>query len=305
MSSTLNSSVFPSEITGEIYDKVKGKSSLAKLSGVKPLTFTGNDIFVINLDKEAGIVGENAPKENGGATISTIKIKPLKFEYGFRTSDEFRFANDQYKAGILQEFGNAISKRFARALDISAIHGTNPRTATASALITSSFDNMVTQIVEASETDPYGDIQHAVGKIAESDNDVNGIILTPSELGALAQQRSADGTPIINEIGLSTDIGTFKGLNASVNNTLNTLGGAVGSSVKNDNLVLVGDFENAFRWGVAKEIPYTVIPYGDPDNSGVDLAGANQIYLRAEIYLGWGIFDASAFAYVKVPEKVS
>jgi HK97 family phage major capsid protein len=309
MSSVLNSGVFSPEITNEIYSNVKGKSSIAKLTGAKPLAFTGIDIFKLNLDNEAAIVGENQPKANGGATLGTITVKPVKFEYGFRTSDEFNYSDEQYRAGILEEFGNEISKKFARALDISAIHGTNPRTGTASELSTSSFDNAITQIVEAKVdtsgklVDPYADLQSAIGLIANTDNIANGLVITPGELSAIAGQRSADGTPLFGEIGLATDIDTLKGLSTSVNGTLNTLGGAVGTQVKNDNLALVGDFANAFRWGVAKEIPYHTIPYGDPDNSGYDLAGNNQIYLRAEIYLGWGIFDPTAFAFVKLPEE--
>ena len=63
--------------------------------------------------------------------------------------------------------------------------------------------------------------------------------------------------------------------------------------------VIVGDFANMFKWGYAKEIPLEVIPYGDPDNTGVDLKGSNQVYLRAEVYLGWGILDEKSFARVK------
>ena len=43
-----------------------------------------------------------------------------------------------------------------------------------------------------------------------------------------------------------------------------------------------------------------IIEYGDPDNSGKDLKGYNQVYLRSEIYLGWGILDADSFARVVV-----
>ena len=61
---------------------------------------------------------------------------------------------------------------------------------------------------------------------------------------------------------------------------------------------LVGDFENMFKWGFAKQIPLEVIEYGDPDNSEMDLKGYNQVYLRSEVYLGWGILDADSFARV-------
>ena len=64
---------------------------------------------------------------------------------------------------------------------------------------------------------------------------------------------------------------------------------------------LVGDFQNCFKWGYAKQIPIEVIQYGNPDNDATlgDLKGHNQIYLRGEMYLGWGILDATAFAFIK------
>ena len=47
------------------------------------------------------------------------------------------------------------------------------------------------------------------------------------------------------------------------------------------------------------EIPMEIIQYGDPDNSGKDLKGYGQIYIRAEVYLGWGILVPEWFARIK------
>ena len=66
---------------------------------------------------------------------------------------------------------------------------------------------------------------------------------------------------------------------------------------------IVGDFAGMFKWGYGKEISLDVIEYGDPDNTGVDLKGHNQVYLRAEAFLGWAIFDPESFA--KVNGKVT
>ena len=64
---------------------------------------------------------------------------------------------------------------------------------------------------------------------------------------------------------------------------------------------IVGDFDNCFKWGYAKEIPLEVIEYGNPDNDAElgDLKGHNQVYLRAEAYIGWGIIVPEAFAIIK------
>lgn len=40
-----------------------------------------------------------------------------------------------------------------------------------------------------------------------------------------------------------------------------------------------------------------IIEYGDPDGQG-DLKRTNEVVLRAEAWVGWGILDKSAFARV-------
>ncbi len=50
--------------------------------------------------------------------------------------------------------------------------------------------------------------------------------------------------------------------------------------------------------GYAKEVPMEIIKYGDPDNTGRDLKGYNQVYIRCEAYIGWGIMDADSFARI-------
>lgn len=74
-------------------------------------------------------------------------------------------------------------------------------------------------------------------------------------------------------------------------------------AVGNVDQAIVGDFAGSFRWGYAKNIPMEIIQYGDPDNSGNDLKGYNQVYLRAEVYLGWGILDPNAFARIINPAQ--
>ena len=41
------------------------------------------------------------------------------------------------------------------------------------------------------------------------------------------------------------------------------------------------------------------IEYGDPDGTGRDLQAYNEICLRAEAFIGWGILDEDAFARVE------
>ena len=41
-----------------------------------------------------------------------------------------------------------------------------------------------------------------------------------------------------------------------------------------------------------------VIEYGNPDGGSYDLKQANQVLLRSEAWIGWGILDANAFCLV-------
>lgn len=49
-------SLFEPILVNDIFTKVTGKSVLAKLSGQKPVSFTGNDIFVFDMPGEVAIV---------------------------------------------------------------------------------------------------------------------------------------------------------------------------------------------------------------------------------------------------------
>ena len=62
-------------------------------------------------------------------------------------------------------------------------------------------------------------------------------------------------------------------------------------------MAIVGDFANAFKWGYSETIPLEIIEYGDPDGQG-DLKRTNQIVLRSEAYVGWGILDKKSFALI-------
>ena len=58
--------------------------------------------------------------------------------------------------------------------------------------------------------------------------------------------------------------------------------------------------------GYADKINFEVIEYGNPDNSEAgDLTGHNQVYLRAEAWIGWAILDGSAFARIETASSGS
>lgn len=284
--------LFDPELVTDLINKVKGKSSLAILSQQEAIPFDGTTQFVFSMDSEIDIVAENGKKSHGGISLAPIKMVPIKVEYGARVSDEFMYSSDEKKIEVIKGFNEGYAKKLARGVDLMAFHGINPRTGAASTVIgTNHFDSKVTQTVEFNASDPDTNIEAAVSLIQGSEGIVTGLAADPQFSAALANMRTGGDTNIrlFPELAWGANPGSINGLKADINNTV---------SASSNDVAIIGDFANYFQWGFAKEIPLEVIEYGDPDNSGNDLKGYNQVYLRSETYLGWGIMDPSSFARV-------
>lgn len=287
--------LFPEELVPELIQQTVGASALAKLCTAKPIPFNGQKEFTFTLDKEVDVVAEGGAKTKGGATVSPVTIVPVKVEYGARVSDEFLYAAEEARIDILAAFAEGFARKLARGLDLMAFHGINPRTGSASAVIGANhFDSKVTQTVTIEEADkPDDNIEAAIALVQGSDKEVNGLVLAPVFKAELAKQTTTDGAKLYPQLAWGNNPGEINGLAVQPSTAL--------SANSSQDRALVGDFTGAFRWGYAKEIPVEVIQYGNPDNdtSLGDLKGHNQVYLRAEAYIGWGILDPAAFAIIK------
>lgn len=284
--------MFAPETVKDLFAKVAGKSSLAKLSAQIPVAFNGNDIFTFSMDDEVNIVAEGTQKEAGSINVEPVHIVPIKVEYGARVTDEFMYASEEKQLEILRAFNEGYAKKVARALDIMAIHGVNPRSKTTSALIGNNcFDKIGITAIKFDSTSIEDNIEDAIAAIDEK-YDVNGAAVSKDFSSTLASL-TVNGVKQYPELGWGANPGVVKGLAFDVNSTV--------SFNNSDDKALFGDF-TAFKWGFAKEIPMEVIQYGDPDQSGKDLKAYNQVYLRCETYIGWAILDKNAFSRINTQE---
>ena len=283
--------LFSEELVKDLFNKVAGHSTLAKLGGNTPVSFVGNEIFTFNMDDEIEIVAEGGKKGAGSASIEPVKIVPIKVVYQTRVSDEFMYAAEEKKLEILKAFNDGYAKKVARGLDIMAFHGVDPRSKAAAT--TTIGDNCfarldgITKIAfDAAQIEQ--NIEDAIAAVADN-YDVTGMAMARNFSSTLAGL-TVNGVKQYPELGWGANPASIKGLPVDVNSTVN-FNNAVDRAI-------VGDFKNAFKWGYAKQIPLEVIQYGDPDQTGKDLKAYNQVCLRAETYIGWGILDANAFARI-------
>lgn len=284
---------FPTQLVAEMFNAVKGHSSLARLCAAKPLPFAGATEFVFSMDGEAEIVGEAENKAPGEADFTPVTVRPVKFVYQHRVSNEFLNLTEEARIPVLQEFAAGFSAKIARGLDIAAFHGLNPKTMLASSVVgNNNFDTAVTKTVNVG-SDPVDEAyESAVAAVLDNEREITGSALSPKFASAMGQIK-ANGISQYPEFKFGGTPERFAGRLVDINGTVNK---KLSTATVRD-LAIVGDFEKAFRWGYAKNIPLEVIEYGDPDGLG-DLKRKNQVCLRSEAFIGWAILDAESFARI-------
>lgn len=288
--------LFKPEVVKQLISKVQGKSVLAKLSAQTPIPFNGVEQFIFNLEGNAQIVGEGEQKFGNKAKLTSKVIKPLKFVYQARITDEFKYASEEKQMNFLSAYMDGFAKKIAEAFDLAALHGLEPKSMTdATFRATNSFDGVISgSVVTYDETKIDENIEDAVQQVIARGCEVTGIALSPTAGHALGKLKDADKRAVYPEFRFGQNPDSFYGMKSDINKNLTVTGG----TAETDHAI-VGDFQNRFKWGYAENIPMEIIEYGDPDSAGRDLKAYNEICLRAEAFIGWGILDEDAFARVK------
>lgn len=303
MSTVNKSTLFPANLITEVFNKVAGHSSLAKLSASKPVSFVGDDVFTFSLDGNVSVVGESAAKPAGSATVSSKQIRPVKVVYQARVSDEFLRASEEKRIDILTQFAEGFAKKIAYGFDVMAMHGNNPATGSASAVVgNNNLDYVVANYNTGSNKITLGhdssavdaNIEEAIAKVEDAEKTVTGIVIAPAirtAMAALTQNSGERKYPDFAFGGVPSNLG---GATLDVNGSV--------SANSEGARVYAGDFANAFRWGYSLNIPLEVIEYGNPDGGSYDLKQANEVCLRTEAFIGWAFLDEAAFAEVEQGE---
>lgn len=300
---------FTPELVNTLISRVKGASVLAQLSQQTPIPFNGMKEYTFNMDDEVDIVAEGGAKSRAGMSFNPITIVPLKVEYGARITDEFMWAAEDEQIDILAQFSDGFAKKVAKGIDLMAIHGVNPRTSAAAALIGNNcFDKAISQKVQITNaTTATADewMESAIALVQAQDEDVTGAAISPYLRSELAKMTYGDGQKMYPELAWGSMPGSINGLPTHVSSNVSAIPKVEedtpesGKTTTTTQIGIVGNFRDFFRWGYSKEIPLKVIEYGDPDNSGRDLQGHNEVYIRSEIFVGWGILFPTAFARVE------
>lgn len=288
MASIKQGTNFPTHLVKEMFSTVKGKSSIARMAGADPIAFNGNTEFTFSLNHELEIVGEGENKSAGDGTITPVTIRPVKVVCQARVSNEFMYASEEEQLEMLETVVDGYSKTIAKGVDKMIMHGVNPYTGNASSVIgTNHLDAKVTQKIEYTHGTDDADvaIDDAIALVEEP----TGVILNKTMRGDIAAMRNDNGGRVYPEFAWGATPSELGGMALDTNATAG------------NTYAYVGDW-NALKWGYAKEMPIEIIEYGDPDGQG-DLKRKNEVVIRIEAFIGWGILNAADFAKVVAPSS--
>lgn len=292
---TTKTLTLPDHLLQGIVKSVTSGSTVAALSAAKPTLFGNSTLVTLESKPRAEFVEEGANKSATNATFGSVRVTPHKAQVTMRISNEVEWADEDYQLGIMQTLAEEGSIALARALDFGLIHRVNPSTGTVT-----DWTNYLTSTKKTVDATANidADIEKAIGLVLTDGEgtDVNGLALSKPAAYALATAKDKQGHLMYPELGFGTGMTQYKGIKAAASTTVNGL-----PEMKQDSGIkaIVGDFTNGVYWGIQRNLPIEVIPYGDPDGQG-DLKRANQIALRLEVQYAWYVF-ADRFAVVKTP----
>lgn len=253
------------------------------------------DFFTFTGTPKAELVGEAANKSSMDGTPAKKTSKTYKVQLTYRFSDEVRYADEEYRLRLMEALAGNIATGVSRAIDLVAIHGINPNTGSVAASVTDYITKSGNgHVINSTTATPEVDLDNAAAALQGSGYVATGIALDPVYAGVLARTKKTNGDRVFPELGLGFNVQSIAGLQAAVSNTVSaTAETGVATGVGG----IMADW-NAFKWGIARNVPLHLIEYGDPDGAG-DLQRTNEIAIRAEVIFGYAILDDDAFAIIK------
>lgn len=303
----LNTSMLelPAHDLGTVTDSALDSGLLPKLVPSKPTLFGAVKGATFSGTPRAQIVGEGGKKAGQDPfSLTPWRAEPVKAQITIRTSDEFKWADDDYKLGIMSDFvAPAIGAGMGRFADLFAFHGVDPLSGQVSAKATK-YLAQASKVVEVGGA-PTDELNKAVKLIAGTGKAMpNGIAFDAAYNYELATEvypvgHSLAGQERYPSMGFG-GVENWRGLKAASSSTVAGVPEIADSKLR----AIVGDWTQV-RWGYQRQMPIELIEYGNPDNvfeadgSPRDLKGYNEVALRAEVVIYMAIGDLDKFSLVK------
>lgn len=283
--------LLPKEVATVITKRAKDTSTIAALSPSEPQLFLDKDYMVFTGNSEAEVVAEGAQKFSYEETLTPVVGKRFKVQTTTRLSNELQWADDDAKLEIISKIQADQAAAMGRVLDYVVYHAFDPKKKTT----LDGFSALAANAVSVAATDDrIADID-SLAEAVSDEYDINGIALSKTMANELRKIRvPSTGQRFYPEIPINLQVGNLDGIPAATSGTVNGRLITPATGI----LAFLGDFR-LIKWGMVRDIWSEIIEYGDPDNTGKDLKGVNQIAYRTEAMYSYAILDPKGIAVLK------
>ena len=251
-----------------------------------------NTVLTLMGRAKGQLLHEGSKKGDNGRTVTKKPFTTYKLVYSQRVTDEFiRWTESKQIDFIGSLVNDWLTKSMPRDLDTVVIHGMDPFTGVVDTELSDYMTKTGSSILVPSTGDTAAaidaDFATAVGELTRNGTAITGIAID----GDAATKLS---TIVENGRAKYSGLGVFglEGNNISGKRAASTP--EVGA---NGVKLIMGDWSNLIL-GFAGQATWRVHDAGDPDNTGRDLAGHNEVLIRLELHAGSRILDDKAFAYI-------
>lgn len=278
------------QFSGEVYMKNRKPGVIASLVGAEPAIMLGDTTFFDLSSRTHGeVVGESGAKSPTPTEHPLRHVRTIKLQYTERLSHEFTTFDRQHQLNIMEKLAQKwLGQDLLHDLDTIIIHGINPLTGAAATSIQDYIGKPGSSILVPTTGDDPEKIETDLKTAINAVDDVTGIAFNTTAARKLASLKESgiQTYPSLGKFGL--EVSNFEGINAAASKEVGEYNGAQ---------LIVGDW-NALKWGIAEKMPVKLIEYGDPDGQG-DLQRNNEVALRFEAIIGFGIANPDALAIVQ------
>lgn len=288
------------KLRGEIRRDSAFGSYISKLRNEEPVDLTTESVLSFTNYSGAQAVAEGAPKAETPFGTKVNKVERGQVVSQVRVSTRALKKAEANKVKVLEGAQKTLAEGFGKSLDIILTHNTSPLDGSATVDFTRGLATGADTLVHSIAPDeaPDAALRAAIAEQWTAEKNVNGIAVTPAFYAKLAYQTDSQNRLLYPQFtALPEDEWYFDGVKVVRTSAIANKRYVPNSEFATNIDFLLGDW-GTLSYGVELET-LELITTGDPDNTGRDLKGHNEVMLRLESLVEAVIVDKAAIVVGK------
>ena len=288
------------KLRGDIRRDSAFGSYIAKVRNQEPVDLTTESVLSSTGYSGAQAVAEGAPKAETPYGTKVHKVERGQVVSQVRVSTRALRKAEANKVKVLENAQKTLAEGFGKSLDIILTHNTSPLDGSATVDFTRGLatgaDTLVHNIAAAEAPDEA--LRAVIAQQWTSEKNVDAIALTPAFYAKLAYQKDGQGRLLYPQFtAFPESEWVFDGIKVVRTSAIANKRYKPATEFATDIDFIVLD-SNAISYGFELET-LELITTGDPDNTGRDLKGHNEVMLRLESIVEAVITDKDAIVVGK------